>query len=128
MDTTADVLVDRFLETQRGVLSPATVKAYAYDLTDTFARVAANRGCDPAVLDVSTVTVDELEAVVAGFRANDAQQRDTDRGQRRAPATIARRVSAIRRFFGWGYARGFLAADVSTLLASWIGLRPALRQ
>lgn len=80
--------------------APATVDAYRRDLTD-FAAWASTRQVDePAAVD---------RRVLRGYLVHLA-----DRGLK--PRTVARRVSALRRYFAWCTRTGVLPADPSLTL------------
>ncbi|MGH9158054.1 MAG: tyrosine-type recombinase/integrase [Acidimicrobiales bacterium] len=120
--------------------SPRTMAAYRYDLDDTMVDVAGITGllvsratldklatpererCVLAAfdeLDMATVTSDHLDEAIARFRTRPDPRfvRHPDRAaEERAPATVARRTSAIRSLFAWCYRTGRLPADPAALL------------
>jgi len=120
--------------------SPRTMAAYRYDLDDTMVEVAAIVGLLPPRstfdrlpadergratldafdrLDLEQVTPDHLDEAIAGFRTRPDPRyvRHPDRAaDERAPATVARRTSAIRSLFAWCYRTGRLPADPAALL------------
>ena len=112
--------------------SPRTLAAYRADLDDTMATIAVIRGLlSPAgadeaerlaafdVLDLTTVTFDELDEAIADFRTRPDPRFRTNphrAPEERAPATVARRTAAIRTFFGWCYTTDRIPADPSAKL------------
>ena len=120
--------------------SPRTLAAYRYDLDDTMTDVAIASGAlppRPALdrmppeerertvaaaldgLDLATVTPDLLDEALAEFRTRPDPRFQThpERApEERAPATVARRTSAIRSLFAWCYRTGRLPADPAALL------------
>jgi len=65
-------------------------------------------------LDVTTVTADEIDDALASFRLRPDPRFTTNpqrAGDERAPATVARRTSALHAFFGWLYRTDRIAAD-----------------
>jgi site-specific recombinase XerD len=120
--------------------SARTLAAYRYDLDDTMLDVATINGLLPGraaldrlprvereravlaafdVLDLATVTADQLDEAIAVFRTRPDPRfvRHPDRAaEERAPATVARRTSAIRSLFAWCYRTGRVTADPSALL------------
>ena len=133
--------VERFLQrlSNEG-RSPRTLAAYRYDLDDTMVDVAAMHGLVPARptlerlgadererrtleafhhLDVGAVTADQLDEAVAEFRTRPDPRffRHPERApEERSPATVARRMAAIRSFFAWCYRTGRIGADPAALL------------
>ena len=116
--------------------SSRTLAAYRADLDDTMATIAVNKGIlSPAggpgdagqserlaafdALDLATVTFDELDEAIAEFRTRPDPRFRTNphrAPEERAPATVARRVAAIRTFFGWCYTTDRIPADPSAKL------------
>ena len=113
--------------------SAATLKAYRADLDDTMRDVAValkllDRRDEPDEalvlaaydrLDLGQVTLDVLDSALADFRTRPDPRFRThpERGPaERSPATVARRTSALRSFFGWCYRTGRLPADPAVLL------------
>lgn len=120
--------------------SARTLTAYRYDLDDTMVDVAHLTGLLPprrAIdglpgaererlvldafdrLDLAAVTPDHLDEAIASFRTRPDPRfvRHPDRAaEERAPATVARRTSAIRSLFAWCYRTGRLTADPAALL------------
>ena len=112
--------------------SSRTLAAYRSDLDDTIATIAVNRGLlspaggdEPArlavfdALELASVTFDELDEAIAEFRTRPDPRFRTNPHRapdERAPATVARRVAAIRTFFGWCYTTDRLPADPSAKL------------
>jgi site-specific recombinase XerD len=105
--------------------STRTLAAYRSDLDDTIVTIAALKkiaGDAMQVfeeLDVGTVTNADLTAAIADFRTR-PDPRFTTNPQRapeeRSPATVARRVAAVRTFFGWCYEHELIAADPAATL------------
>ncbi|MEO6120626.1 MAG: tyrosine-type recombinase/integrase [Acidimicrobiales bacterium] len=120
--------------------SPRTLAAYRYDLDDTMVDVAGIIGALPGraaigalsaeqrervvlsafdELDLAAVTADQLDEAIARYRTRPDPRfaRHPDRAaEERAPATVARRTSAIRSLFAWCYRTGRLTADPAALL------------
>lgn len=99
--------------------SPNTIRAYEADITETLQFVAEQRGVPPPALRLGEVTRDDLVAAVAEFRArpDPRYRKRPDRApSERAPATVARRVAAIKVFFAWAYATARIPADPAALL------------
>jgi integrase/recombinase XerC len=82
--------------------SPRTRASYRADLTQ-FGEFLAGRGYDPA----GPVALGDIRGWLAAM---------SDAGLARA--TVARRVSAVKRYFGWLVAEGYAAADPSRGLKS----------
>ena len=76
-------------------VSPATVNAYNSDLNE-FINWTKGRGC----ADQMAVGRNEVRARVAKMS-----------GDGYAPRTIARRLSTLRRYFGWLHQSGFIRLD-----------------
>jgi site-specific recombinase XerD len=71
------------------------------------------------VLDLATVSNDELIAAVAEFRTRPDPRFRTNphrAPEERSPATVARRVAALRTFFAWCYDHDLIAADPAAKL------------
>jgi site-specific recombinase XerD len=99
----ADWQLDRFSDTTP--LSAATVAVYRRDLRD-LARWAERRGAtNPASLDRT-----ELRRYLALL---------TTRGL--APATVARKLASMRRYFGWALRQGIVASDPTVGLSAPTG-------
>jgi site-specific recombinase XerD len=99
--------------------SPRTIAAYESDLEDALGFLAGQLGEPLARLRLGSVTRDLLVAAVAEYRTrpDPRYRRNPHRAPReRAPATVARRVAAIRVFFAWCYATGRIPADPAALL------------
>lgn len=120
--------------------SPRTIVAYRYDLDDTMVDVAIIHRLLPErsaldrlaaderegrvlrafdELDLTIVTADQLDEAIARFRTRPDPRygRHPDRApEERAPATVARRTSAIRSLFAWCYRTSRLPADPAALL------------
>ena len=116
--------------------SSRTLAAYRADLDDTMVTVAVNKGLlSPAggaeavdesarlaafdALDLVSVTFDDLDEAIAEFRTRPDPRFRTNPHRapdERAPATVARRVAAIRTFFGWCYITDRIPADPSAKL------------
>jgi site-specific recombinase XerD len=133
--------VERFLQrlSNEG-RSPRTLAAYRYDLDDSMVDVASIQGLLPSraaldrlspderearvlgafdELDVAAVTADQLDEAVADFRTRPDPRflRHPERApDERSPATVARRMAAIRSFFAWCYRTGRVDADPAALL------------
>lgn len=133
--------VERFLQRLGNEgRSVRTLAAYRYDLDDTMVDVAAIHGLlpdrvaldrlDPAAreravlaafdtLDLAAVSADHLDEAIATFRTRPDPRyvRNPDRAaDERAPATVARRTSAVRSLFAWCYRTERLPADPAALL------------
>jgi len=96
-------LVDRFivhLSVERG-LSPHTVRAYSADLAR-YLEWADRAGTDPIVISHRQIRRYLAELDQAGY----------------ARRTVARRLAAVRSFFGFLVAEGLAPSDPSTVLAS----------
>ena len=109
--------------------SSRTTAAYRRDIDDTMATIIemrGNRRDDPTELlrayeelDLTTVANDELIAAVAEFRTRPDPRFRTNphrAPEERSPATIARRVAALRTFFAWCYEHDLIAADPAAKL------------
>lgn len=109
--------------------SNRTTAAYRRDVDDTMVTVAAMRGQRFETetdrlrafesLDVATVTNDELIAAVAEFRTRADPRFRTNphrAPEERSPATVARRVAALRTFFAWCYDHDLIPADPAARL------------
>ncbi|HSH59662.1 MAG TPA: tyrosine-type recombinase/integrase, partial [Acidimicrobiales bacterium] len=133
--------VERFLQrlSNEG-RSPRTLAAYRYDLDDSMVEVASIQGLLPSrpaldrlasderearvlgafeELDVASITADQLDEAVADFRTRPDPRflRHPERApEERSPATVARRMAAIRSFFAWCYRTGRVGADPAALL------------
>ncbi len=133
--------VERFLQrlSNEG-RSARTLAAYRYDLDDTMVEVAAIQGLLPSRaglerltpddrhhrvlralegVDVAAVTADHLDEAVAEFRTRPDPRfhRHPERApEERSPATVARRMAAIRSFFAWCYRTGRVPSDPAALL------------
>lgn len=133
--------VERFLQrlSNEG-RSPRTLAAYRYDLDDVMVDVAATQGLLPSrtglerlapderegrvlkafeELDVAAITADQLDEAVADFRTRPDPRffRHPERApEERSPATVARRMAAIRSFFAWCYRMGRIGSDPAALL------------
>lgn len=133
--------VERFLQrlSNEG-RSARTLAAYRYDLDDAMVDVAAIQGLLPSrsrleamdgdqrrrlvldayeQLDVATVSSDHLDEAVADFRTRPDPRfvRHPERSpEERSPATVARRMAAIRSFFAWCYRTGRVQSDPAALL------------
>ncbi|HEX2700219.1 MAG TPA: tyrosine-type recombinase/integrase [Acidimicrobiales bacterium] len=135
------VTVERFLQrlSNEG-RSARTLAAYRYDLDDTMTDVAIGAGllrprttldrADDAQreaevltaferLDVTAITLDDLDAALAEFRTRPDPRfaRHPERSpSERSPATVARRTAALRSFFAWCYRTQRVGADPAALL------------
>ncbi|MDQ3573836.1 MAG: tyrosine-type recombinase/integrase [Actinomycetota bacterium] len=133
--------VERFLQrlSNEG-RSARTLAAYRYDLDDTMVEIAAIQGLLPSRaelerltsddrqrrilhafegVDVASVTADHLDEAVADFRTRPDPRflRHPERSpEERSPATVARRMAAIRSFFAWCYRTGRVPSDPAALL------------
>lgn len=120
--------------------SSRTLAAYRADLDDTMATVAGLHGLVPDrreleglsprdqealllhafdVLDLGSVTFDDLDEAIAEFRTRpDPRFRVNPQRapEERAPATVARRTAAIRTFFAWCYSTDRIPADPAAKL------------
>ncbi|MGH2767997.1 MAG: tyrosine-type recombinase/integrase [Actinomycetota bacterium] len=99
--------------------SPRTITAYEAEVEDTLRAVAALLGAAPHSLALSSISRDHLVAAVADFRVRpDARYRSRPHlaPPERAPATVARRVAALKVFFSWCYATERIPADPAALI------------
>jgi site-specific recombinase XerD len=99
-------VVDEFLEFAHGRARPATVRAYAHDLTVFFSMV----GKDPAAVTPRDV----LDFVAAQQRPRAGAEkvvRISDGGAGLSAATIKRRLAAVSSFYGYVVARGDVAVN-----------------
>lgn len=132
--------VERFLQRMSNEgRSPRTLAAYRYDLDDTMTDVAAIIGLvrrnrldalppperEAAMieafdqLDLADVTPDHLDEAIAEFRTRPDPRfvRHPERSpDERSPATVARRVAAVRSFFAWCYRTKRIPADPAAML------------
>jgi len=102
-DLAPDSLVDRFLthlSVERGT-SPNTVRAYSADL-QRYLEWASRSGLDPIRLNHRQMRRYLAELDQAGY----------------ARRTVARRLSAVRSFFGYLVAENIVSADPSSVLAT----------
>jgi integrase/recombinase XerC len=105
--------------------STRTLAAYRRDLDDTIVTIASLKKLPGDALhvfeqlDVASVTNADLTASIADFRTR-PDPRYTTNPQRapdeRSPATVARRVAAVRTFFGWCYEHDLIPADPAATL------------
>lgn len=137
---TYGTMIERFLQRLANEgRSASTLAAYRADLDDTMIDVAIEVGVLPArhrlpedplqreaavlgaydQLVLSNITPDHLDGALAEFRTR-ADPRFHTHPERapdeRAPATVARRTSAIRSFFAWAYKTQRISADPAALL------------
>ncbi|HEX7167214.1 MAG TPA: tyrosine-type recombinase/integrase [Acidimicrobiales bacterium] len=111
--------------------SSRTLAAYRRDLDDTMATVAGMKGSGATAatddellrafedLDVAAITNNDLIAAVAEFRTRPDPRFSTNphrAPEERSPATVARRVAALRTFFAWCYEHDLIAADPAAKL------------
>jgi site-specific recombinase XerD len=109
--------------------SNRTTAAYRRDIDDTMVTIAEMRGERIASeddrlrvfesLDVAAVKNDDLIAAVAEFRTRPDPRFRTNpqrAPEERSPATVARRVAALRTFFAWCYDHDLIAADPAAKL------------
>lgn len=99
--------------------SPRTIEAYEADVEDTIEFVAGQCGVSPERVPLSLITRDLLVASVADYRSrpDPRYRRNPHQAPRqRAPATVGRRVAAIKVFLAWCYATDRVAADPAALL------------
>jgi len=109
--------------------SRRTTAAYRRDIDDTMVTVAAMRGHAMATeddrlrafeeLDLAIISNDELIAAVAEFRTRPDPRFRTNpqrAPEERSPATVARRVAALRTFFAWCYDHDLIGADPAAKL------------
>lgn len=101
-DAVARVLEDytHYLVAERG-RSPNTVEAYRSDVASLMTH-AATRG----VHDIEALTLDDIRSWLAALRRADL-----------APATVARRASAVRVFTAWAHRTGQAPHDAGARLA-----------
>jgi site-specific recombinase XerD len=105
--------------------STRTLSAYRRDVDDTIVTIAALKKLPGdalhvfEALDVAEISNADLTAAIADFRTR-PDPRYTTNPQRapeeRSPATVARRIAAIRTFFGWCYEHGLVPADPAAIL------------
>lgn len=109
--------------------SGRTTAAYRRDLDDTMATIAAMRGESVTTeaerlvvferISPASVTTNDLIAAVADYRTR-PDPRFSTHPQRapdeRSPATVARRVAALRTFFAWCYEHDLVDADAAAKL------------
>jgi site-specific recombinase XerD len=120
--------------------SSRTLAAYRADLDDTMTTVAGSKRLLPDrralerlqgaererlvlaafdELDLTSVTFDDLDEAVAEYRTRPDPRFRTNPQRapdERAPATVARRIAAIRTFFGWCYTTDRIPADPAAKL------------
>lgn len=99
--------------------APRTIDAYERDLTGTLEFVADLQEIPPHQLELGNVSRDDLVASIADYRTRPDPRytRNPDQAPKeRSPATVARRVAAIKVFFQWCYETGRIGADPAALL------------
>lgn len=128
-DGYAEVLERWLADLANSGRSARTTSAYRRDLDDTVATLAGMSGQPVTTdddrlrtfetFDLAAVTTNDLIAAVAEFRTR-ADPRFRTNPQRapeeRSPATVARRVAALRTFFAWCYEHDVVAADPAARL------------
>lgn len=119
---------DRYLasvhvETVRGVLSPATERSYARDVTELVGLLGAQR-----VLD--DVTGDDVDDALVRYQASaDGRYRDpgNKRGPGRSTATVNRFRQSVTRFFAHATVQSWVQADPMRWAAPPAKVRDLLR-
>lgn len=101
--------------------SPRTISAYERDVSDTLNFAASQLKRASGELPLRQIDRDLLVASIAEYRTrpDPRYHKHPDRAPgERAPATIARRIAAIKVFFSWCYETSRIEADPAALLKS----------